>query len=89
MQFDAESKDGVMRIGRPGCSFVLDPEFYLRTWRDVREAGIDPLHHYEEHGRRERRQCCETQMLSDIAAVETSGVLIPCSRSRRTRPPLH
>ncbi len=33
----------------------FDSEFYLTTYTDVRDAGIDPLDHYVNHGWRETR----------------------------------
>ena len=35
---------------------VFDAEFYLAKYADVREAGIDPLRHYVEHGAAEGRK---------------------------------
>ena len=35
---------------------IFDPGFYLATYADVREAGIDPLRHYVEHGASEGRK---------------------------------
>ncbi len=34
----------------------FDPVWYLRTYDDVRKAGIDPWHHYSTSGKREGRQ---------------------------------
>ena len=31
----------------------FDASFYLATYRDVADAGIDPLDHYIKHGARE------------------------------------
>ncbi|MBL1258889.1 rhamnan synthesis F family protein [Methylocystis sp. Sn-Cys] len=33
----------------------FDPDFYLSVYPDIREAGVDPLRHYNEHGRAEGR----------------------------------
>lgn len=33
----------------------FDPEAYLKLNPDVREAGVDPLLHYINHGRSEKR----------------------------------
>lgn len=35
---------------------IFDAEFYLAKYSDVREAGIDPLRHYVEHGAAEGRK---------------------------------
>lgn len=34
---------------------LFDADYYLETYTDVREAGIDPLQHYLEHGAAEGR----------------------------------
>ncbi len=34
----------------------FDPIWYLRTYDDVRKAGVDPWHHYSTTGKREGRQ---------------------------------
>lgn len=39
-------------LGLPGD---FDPETYLKLNVDVREAGVDPVRHYIEHGRAEKR----------------------------------
>lgn len=33
----------------------FDPDFYLSVYPDIREAGVDPFRHYNEHGRAEGR----------------------------------
>lgn len=41
----------LVNIPLPG----FDPAYYLSQYPDVREAGIDPLHHYLRHGWKEGR----------------------------------
>jgi hypothetical protein len=36
-------------------SGLFDPDFYREKYPDIREAGVDPLAHYVEHGDREGR----------------------------------
>ena len=43
---------GVKTIGR---STLFDREWYLQKYRDVEQAGVDPVLHYLEHGAVERR----------------------------------
>lgn len=35
---------------------LFDAEFYLHKYPDVAAAGVNPLHHYIEHGAKERRK---------------------------------
>lgn len=34
---------------------MVDPDFYLREYRDVAKAGVDPFKHYLNHGEKEGR----------------------------------
>jgi GT2 family glycosyltransferase/glycosyltransferase involved in cell wall biosynthesis len=34
---------------------LIDPEWYMRKYPDVRRAGLDPVHHYVEYGAAEGR----------------------------------
>lgn len=45
-------------------SFYVDKKWYLETYPDVAAAGIDPVIHFEKHGRREGRIPCELPSLS-------------------------
>lgn len=45
-------------------SFYVDREWYLKTYPDVAAAGIDPVIHFEKHGRQEGRMPCELPSLS-------------------------
>lgn len=40
---------------RSAIEAAFDPRFYLETYRDVAEVGIDPLDHYIRYGAREGR----------------------------------
>ncbi len=37
------------------CREILDPTYYLATYSDIAEAGVDPLQHYIEIGHKEGR----------------------------------
>jgi hypothetical protein len=42
----------------PGTAWaeaVVDREWYLATYPDVRDAGLDPVEHYAVHGREQGR----------------------------------
>ena len=43
----------VIRLLR--ASGLVDADWYRRTYRDVAEAGLDPVEHYIDHGAAERR----------------------------------
>lgn len=43
----------------------FDREFYLATYKDVADAGIDPLHHFENFGKREGRYASEAALRFD------------------------
>ena len=47
-----EAGPGAAAIGETG---LFDAAWYRRRYPDVAEAGMDPLHHYAEHGWREGR----------------------------------
>ena len=42
----------------------VDREWYLQAYPDVAAAGLDPVDHYEKHGRAEGRQPCMLPVLS-------------------------
>jgi hypothetical protein len=44
------------RLGLLAEAGLVDPEWYLRRYPDVADAGIDPLRHYVEYGAREGRE---------------------------------
>lgn len=43
-------------LGLLGKAGLVDPEWYLRRYPDVADAGLDPLRHYAEFGAREGRE---------------------------------
>ena len=42
----------------------FDVEWYLKTYPDVAEAGVDPLIHFEKYGRKEGRIPCNLPALA-------------------------
>ena len=54
---EVESPADQAEIAGVGKEFAgeFDAEFYLRIYPDIAMAGIDPLHHYLNHGRHEGR----------------------------------
>jgi glycosyltransferase involved in cell wall biosynthesis len=44
-------------------NFDFDPEFYLATYPDIAEAGVDPRHHYFTQGIKEGRLPCRPKEL--------------------------
>ncbi|SFN44591.1 hypothetical protein SAMN04487859_102253 [Roseovarius lutimaris] len=56
----------------------FDAEFYLKTYGDIAEAGVDPLHHFMHYGWREGRDpspyFSTIQYLRDHADISQSGV---------------
>lgn len=59
-------------------SDLFDEDFYLRTYRDVAEARVDPAKHYLRHGVKEGRQPSAmfdaVAYLDDYPDVKQSGV---------------
>jgi hypothetical protein len=63
-------------------SGLFDPRWYLESYTDVRESGVDPARHYLESGWREGRdpgpQFCTTAYLranADVAAQDINPLL--------------
>ena len=52
----------------------FDPEFYLASYQDVFNAGVDPQQHFVDHGYLERRYKNEYDLLQDYEAVKSSGL---------------
>jgi hypothetical protein len=68
----------VLRLG----AALFDPEFYLRTYRDVDEAPRDPFAHYVQYGWREGRDPSPTfstrdflEANPDVAAADICPLL--------------
>lgn len=59
-------------------SNLFDAAFYLKTYHDVKKAGLDPLLHYIEYGAKEGRYASEffhtEHYLSVTPAAKTSGL---------------
>ncbi len=52
----------------------FDPEFYIRTYPDVKEASVDPEEHYFAFGIEERRYGSSAQLDADFEDVRSSGL---------------
>jgi glycosyltransferase involved in cell wall biosynthesis len=52
----------------------FDPEFYLSSYIDVFNVGMDPFKHFYEYGYLERRYKNEWDLLQDYEIVKASGL---------------
>lgn len=52
----------------------FEPEFYIRTYPDVKEASVDPEEHYFAFGLGERRYGSSEQLSADFEAIRSSGL---------------
>lgn len=87
-QFARRILDPVRRFRRGGRgardaeelhrSGLFDPEWYCRTYLDVRESGMDPVQHYLEHGAGENRdpgpEFSSSGYVSRYPDVKISGI---------------
>ncbi len=53
--FIENAKNEIMNDSRPKLIGGVDPIFYLNKYKDIAEAGIDPVKHYNDHGKSEQR----------------------------------
>ena len=62
--------------GRPeaGTWIEFEADFYLSSNPDVREAGVNPLVHYVEHGWKEGRYPTQNLLRRDVVFVEQTGM---------------
>ena len=65
------------------ASAFFDPAFYLRTYPDVSAAGVNPLHHYLQHGWKEfRRPNAATPIETIISVTDLTEAKCPVKRYR-------
>jgi len=76
---DADLPAGLTRqAARELAAEAFDPVFYLSSWPDVAEAGVDPLEHFLEAGWREGRDpspdFCSAEYLEANPDLAATGV---------------
>jgi len=72
---------------------LFQPDWYLKAYPDVADAGIDPLQHYLKHGRFENRWPCDLPALQlDVAlwqAEDATASLEALKALLASQQPLH